>query len=150
MKVSYKTEIHRRKGKKNEIKFKLSWKNKKSDKWSQRHIEYCCDGMKNGVAEGFISTEVSNRLFINNKNKFKIDDERFKEPVVCLYSLNENGYGDEGCPHEEMVLPITHCPFCSAIIEIINVEKKRITHTCKKVKRQYEECEDQIKEEILS
>ncbi len=146
MKVNYKIEIHRREKKKNDTILKLSWKNKKSDRWAVRHEDFCCDAMKNAMDHGFITIEINKQNFRDVKYDQKYN--KLKEPVVCLNSMNEHGF-DEGCPHEEMVLPITNCPFCTALIVYNLVEKKRITHICKKVKHTYEECEDQTKEEIL-
>ncbi len=147
MKVNYKIEVHRREKEKNDTILKLSWKNKKSDRWAVRHEDFCCDAMKDAHDQGFITVEINKQSF--RDIKYDERDIKLKEPVVCLNSMNEDGYGDEGCPHQEMVLPITNCPFCTASITTNLIEKKRITHTCKKVKHTYEECEDQVKEEIL-
>lgn len=149
MKVSYKIEIHRRKGKVNETILKLRWKNKKSDKWALQHIDFCCLSIKDALDKGFISIEVTQEHF----KELNYNDRQFKlkEPVICMCTMNEDGWGgmDEGCPHEETVIPIKHCPFCSTIIETELVEKTRITHECKKVKRSYVECEDKTKVEVI-
>ena len=147
MKVNYKIEIHKRKGKNNDTMLILSWRDRKSDKWAVRHEDYCCDAMKDAVDQGFITIERNKQNF--RGVKYDERNVKLKEPLVCLNSMNDGGFGDEGCPHEEMVLPITNCPFCTALIVYNLVEKKRITHICKKIKHTYEECEDQTKEEIL-
>ena len=146
MKVRYKVEIHRRKGQKNETKFSWHWKTKKSDKYASSQIDFCCDEMKNAYDQGFITIPYVN----HDRIDMKYDERREKatEPIVCLHSMNEDGYG-ESCPHNDAVLPIKHCPFCTAKIETELVEKKRITHECKMVKKTYEECEDKVTEEIL-
>lgn len=148
MKVNYKIEIHKRKGKKNDVMVILSWKNKKSNRYAERHIEYCCDEMKTAFDYGFITIERTQQHF--RSIKYDEKNVKLKQPIVCLFSMNENGYGDDQCPHEEMSLPITYCPFCTKEIVTVCVERKRITHECKKVKHTYEECEDKITEEILS
>jgi len=148
MKVQYKQEIHRRKGKKNDTHLRFSWKDNPKDDWGSRHEIYCCDEMKQAVSHGFITVESTKTNFIGIKWNEK--EERLKVPLVCLSTMNENG-GDfnDDCPHEEEVLPIKHCPFCTAEITTECLEKKRITHTCKKVQKTYEECEDKVEEEIL-
>lgn len=147
MKVSYKIEIHRRKGKVNDTILKLRWKNKKSDKWALQHIDFCCLSIKDALDKGFITIEITQQYFKHlNYNDRKL---KMKEPTVCLYTMNENGWGDEGCPHQGVAIPIKHCPFCSTIIETELVEKTRITHEYKKVKRSYVECEDKTKVEVI-
>lgn len=147
MKIRYKVSIHVRKGKKNETHISYLWKNKKSDKYGVVQIDYCCKSMETATAHGFITVELSQYHFVEIKHEER--QIKLKEPLVCLYSMNESGYGNDGCPHEEMVLPITNCPFCTEKIEYECVEKKRVTHECIKIKKEYEECEDKITEEIL-
>ena len=146
LKLRYKIEIHKRKGKKNETYIKYHWKNKKSDKYGSAQIDYCCNQMDSALG-AFVTVETDQNHFTGIKYEDK--RTRLKEPIICLHSMDESGYGDEGCPHEEIVLPINNCPFCAAKIEYECIEKKRITHECVKVKREYEDCEDKTTEEIL-
>ena len=147
LKLRYKIQIHRRKGKKNETRISYHWKNKKSDQYGKAQLDYCCNEFQHAFDYGFITVETDQRHF--QGIKYEERGIRLKEPVICLKTMNEEGYGDEGCPHEEMVLTINNCPFCTSKIEYECVEKKRITHECIKVKREYEDCEDKITEEIL-
>lgn len=147
MKLKYKVEIHRRKGEKNKTVFKWHWKNKKSDEYAKPQLEYCCEQMEYAFNHGFIGIEIDQR----NMQHIKYNDryKALKEPMICLTTFNENGFGDDGCPHEEQVLEIKNCPFCQKPIEKEIIEKKRVTHECIKKTVKVEECEDKVTEEIL-
>lgn len=149
MKLSYKIHTHRYpddKKRKNIIAIIYHWKNKKSDENSTPQFDYCCKDIESAIDHGFITVELSQNHFIGLKYEERRID--LKEPLVCLHSMDESGYGNDGCPHEEIVLPISNCPFCTAKIITECVEKKRITHTCKKTSRVVQECEDNTTEEI--
>lgn len=147
MKLKYKLEIHKRKGEKNKNVIRWHWKNKKSDKYALPQIEYCCVEIEKAIGHGFISIETTQTTLVD----IKYDERSYmlKEPSVCLSTYSEDGFNDDGCPHEEKTIAITRCPFCAAPITTELVEKKRVTHECKKVKKTYEECEDKVTEEIL-
>jgi len=150
LKLRYKIYIHRYpddKKRNNQTIIITSWKTKKSE-YHENQIDFCCDSFKQAVGYGYI-------VIVTNKQNFqhlKYDErkEEFKEPVICLRTFDEqSGYDrDEGL--DEWNLPISNCPFCTAKIETELVEKKRITHTCKKVKKTYESCEDEVTEEDLT
>ena len=150
MKIGYKIEVHRfeDKKKKNETHLKIMWKvGKGDDNWGS-NIEYCCDEMKKHTQgyEAFLGIAIRGTDFVNLKY-----DERYKplsEPVVTLNNMDDNGYGD-GCSHNEVHLPIKFCPFCAEEITVELLEKKKITHKCKKITKTYEECEDIVTEEIV-
>lgn len=143
--VNYKLQIHNRKGKKNETIIITNLRDNKKECIDNK--TYCCEKIKEAFSLGFISVETDQRNFANIKYSEK--QIRLDEPVVCLNTFSDTGYSDEGCPHEESVLPINNCPFCQAEIEFICLEKKKIIHECVKKKRIYEECEDKTTEVIL-
>ena len=150
MKLKYKIAIHRYpddRKRKNSTHIITSWKSKETDKYSETQFEYCCDSFKEAVGWGYIVIVTDKRNF--NHIKYDQRKESFKEPVICLRTFDEqSGYDrDEGM--DEWNMPISNCPFCASKIETELVEKKRITHTCKKVKKMYESCEDQVEEEII-
>ena len=149
MKLSYKIHIHRHpdnKKKKNQIMLITSWKPDKS-KYHETQIEYCCDEMKQAVDRGYIIVATNKQNF--NHIKYEERKKPLQEPLICLRTFDEmSGWNRDESP-EEFNLPISHCPFCTENIKIECVEKKLITHTCKKVTKKYESCEDQTREEIL-
>lgn len=150
MKLSYKIHTHRYPGdkkRKNQIMIITSWKTDKS-KYSENQFEYCCDKIKTAIGYGYI-------IIATNKENFKhikYDQrkETLREPIICLKTFDDTDIMtlDRDESPAEMNIPISHCPFCTAKIIIECIEKKKITHVCKKVKKSYEECEDNTTEEI--
>ena len=105
--------------------------------------------MKTAVGFGYVTIATDKQNF--NHIKYDERKEKFEKPVICLKTFDESTGYDRGYePVDEWNIPISNCPFCSAKIEIELVEKKRITHTCKKTSRTIEESEDQTSEEILT
>ncbi len=150
MKLYYKIHIHRYPDdkKRNNIHHIItSWKTAKS-KYSETQFDYCCENMKTVVGYGYVTIVTDKRNF--NHIKYEERKEKFKEPVICLRTFDESSGYERDESIDEWNMPISNCPFCGAKIEIELVEKKRITHTCKKTSRIIEECEDQTTEEIIT
>jgi len=152
MKLLYKIHIHRYpddKKRKNTTHIITAWKTANSKyEYGETQFDYCCENMKTAVGFGYVIIATDKRNF----NHIKYDERRgkFGEPVICLRTFDESSGYDRDESIDEWNMPISNCPFCSAKIEIELVEKKRITHTCKKTSRVVEECEDQTTEEILT
>jgi len=150
LKIRYKIHIHRYpddKKQKNRTSIVTAWKAKNS-KYVENQWDFCCDSFEQAISYGYI-------VIVTDKNNFyhiKYDErkEELKQPVVCLRTFDEqSGSRDWDEALDEWNLPIQNCPFCTAKIETELVEKKKITHTCKKVQKTYESCEDETTEEII-
>ena len=117
---------------------------KENGKTIPREYDYCCDGMKSAFDYGHVTIAYDQRNF---HVKYYEKSKHLKEPTLCLKSFDETFDYDSGLDEEN--LPIKFCPFCSEEIIFELIEKKKITHRCKKVTKTYEECEDKREEEIL-
>lgn len=146
MKLQYTITIHHYpddKKKKNETLISVFYK-QVNGKTVQYSYDYCCDAMANAFDYDHITISYDKRNF-HVKGDERL--EQLKEPVLCLKSFDENFDYEHGL--DEQNLPIKFCPFCAEEIIFELSKKKKVTHTCKKIKRTYEECQDQIEEEII-
>ena len=146
MNIQYGITIHRYlddKKRKNSIDFKVFFKPQK-DKSTLREYYSCCDEMRDGVAYGHIG--IAHNKY-NFHTRYEEKQELLKEPILCLTAYTEPVDYDDGS--EKEYLPIKFCPFCSKEITFELIEKKKITHTCKKVTKSYESCNDETEEEIV-
>ena len=146
MKLYYKIHIHRYpddKKQNNRTVFGVLYK-KENGKPVSGKYDYCCSEMKTAFDYGHIVIRHDKRNF---HVKYDEKSQQLKEPVLCLKSFDESFDYDSG-PDEDN-LPILFCPFCAEKIIFELVEKKKITHTCKKTSRTIEECKDQKEEETI-
>ncbi len=147
MKLYYKIHIHRYPDKKknDETILVTSWKSKDSE-YHTNQIEYCCPRMNEAIKYGYITIATLKRNY--SHIPYENRAESLAVPKVCLVTFNEDNWNHDSSP-VKYNMPISHCPFCGESITVQCVEKKKITHTCKKVKTTVKECEDQTKEEII-
>lgn len=150
MKLSYKIHIHRYpddRTRKNTTHIITGWL-KKGDEYAKTKYKFCCPQIEKAVNYGYIVIAVTQLNF--NHIKYKERKDELTAPVICLRTFDETSCYDIDDSLDEFNMPISNCPFCTAKIEIILVEKKRITHKCKKSSRMVEECEDTTTEEIIT
>jgi len=146
MKLQYYIEIHcypDDEKKKNQTLLEIHWR-KENGKTVSGEFNYCCSDMKKAFSVGYITTAISKIHFRVQRDE---RSESLKEPVACLKTFDEDYDYESGL--DEYNLPIKFCPFCAEEIIFELVEKKKITHTCKKIIKSYESCDDETKEEII-
>ncbi len=105
---------------------------------------YCCSEMESAFKRGHITIAHDQRNFYV---KYEERSKKLKEPAVCLKTFDEDHDYDSSL--DEYNMPISFCPFCSEKITFELIEKKKITHTCKKIEKRYQECIDEKKVDIV-
>ena len=132
--VKFKREIHvyEDKKRKNQNRLKI------------QKFKYCCTSFENSEIVRIQTYANSVRSYIREKGQGAYNHD-MEKPLLVIITM-ENEY-DDGC--SELSVPINNCPWCKEEYEFKLIETRKITHTCRKVKKEYEECIDETSEEIV-
>lgn len=110
----------------------------------------CCDEMEKNSEfveiETYANSVISYVREHSPKNKWGtgVFNHDMDKPLLVIQG--SEGYGED---QSKLSIPIHNCPWCKESYEFECIETKKITHTCKKVMKEYEECVDETSEELL-